>query len=91
MRSKTTVSSTGAVDCLLLDIKCPDCDIYLFGTKGTGSGDQVVFCSECRAGGSYEQIVDNRARLIPRFVHRQFVEKLLQQSGPLSEENLSAN
>jgi hypothetical protein len=73
------------LDYLRLHLKCPDCDIPLFGTKETGSGDKVVFCSECRAGGSYEQIVDNRARLIPRFVHRQFVEKLLQPSGPLSE------
>jgi hypothetical protein len=74
---------------LRLQLKCPDCDVYLFGTNGTASGDKAVFCAECHAGGSYEQIVVNRARLIPRFVHRQYVERLLRPTGPLSKDNLS--
>jgi hypothetical protein len=62
---------------ICLDLKCPTCDLNLFGTGEPASGEKAVFCSECRAGGSYEQIVEKRARLIPRFVSRQFVEKAL--------------
>jgi hypothetical protein len=70
----------GAVDFIQLDLKCPDCGLNLVGTNETVSGDRAVFCSECRAGGSYDQIVEKRARLIPRFVSRQFVEKYLLHS-----------
>jgi hypothetical protein len=75
----------GALDYLRLDLKCPDCDLYLFGAKETVSGNEVVFCTECRAGGGYEEIVKNRGRLTPRFVSRQFVNEFLRQIRPEGE------
>jgi hypothetical protein len=77
-----------AVDYIRLDLKCPHCDLYLFGTRGTGTGDKAVFCSECRAGGSYEQIVEKKARLIPRFVSHRFVEKLLRHEPAAGRPSL---
>ena len=71
------ITSAQAGDFIQLDLKCPNCGLNLVGTKETVSGDKAVFCSECGAGGSYAQIVEKRARLIPRFVSRQFVEKYL--------------
>ena len=77
-----------AVDYIRLDLRCPHCDLYLFGTRGTGTGDKAVFCSECRAGGSYEQIVEKKARLIPRFVSHRFVEKLLRHEAAAARPSL---
>jgi hypothetical protein len=78
-RAQATNVRMRALDHIRLDFKCPNCDLYLFGTKETPSEDGVVFCSECRAGGSYEQIVEKRSRLLARFVSRNFVEEFFRQ------------
>lgn len=66
----------GALD-YLSDIKCPKCGLNLFGAQDAVSGVRMLFCTECRAGGWYEEIAEKGRSPTSEFVSREFVEDFL--------------
>jgi hypothetical protein len=43
--------------------------------------EDIVVCPECGAGGSYEQVVQNRMGLIIRFIPQRTLKELLKEAG----------
>lgn len=58
--------------------RCPNCKVYLFRAKDAVSGE-IVFCSECLAGGSYKEVVEKRGGLASGYVTRQRVDDFLRE------------
>ena len=62
----------------LTAVACPQCKVNLLRCKDSKAGD-MVFCTECLAGGCYKEVIEQQCDLTRQFVTRQFVQDLLRE------------
>jgi hypothetical protein len=65
----------------LTDIRCPNCDVQLFCALDPVAGE-IVFCSECLAGGRCAEVTEQRGALTGNFVTRQSADDYLRKVRP---------
>jgi uncharacterized Zn finger protein (UPF0148 family) len=65
----------------LTDIRCPNCNVYLFRALDPVDGE-IVFCSECLAGGRCKEVTKQRGALNGSFVTRQSADDFLRKIRP---------
>jgi hypothetical protein len=65
----------------LTEIKCPNCDVQLFRAFDRVAGE-IVFCSECLAGGRCTEVAKQRGALTGNFVTRQSADDFLRKVRP---------
>jgi hypothetical protein len=73
------------LDYVMLDVQCPKCRVGLFGAKDSVSGNKIVFCTECRSGGDFEQILKNGRVMTGEFITRQFADDFVRKLGTRGE------
>ena len=65
----------------LTEIRCPNCDVDLFRALDPVGGE-IVFCSECLAGGCCTEVTKQRGALTGNFVTRQSADDFLRKVRP---------
>jgi hypothetical protein len=65
----------------LTEIRCPNCDVQLFRAFDPVAGE-IVFCSECLAGGRCKEATKYRGALTGNFVTRQSADDFLRKVRP---------
>ena len=68
----------------LTGVRCPNCNVHLFRMQDPVAGE-IVFCSECLAGGGYKEVVEQRGALSGSFITRQSADDFLRKIRPLGE------
>jgi hypothetical protein len=65
----------------LTEIRCPNCDVQLFRALDPQAGE-IVFCSECLAGGRCKEVTQQRGALTGNFVTRRSADDFLRKVRP---------
>jgi hypothetical protein len=65
----------------LSELRCPSCKVQLFRALDSVAGE-ILFCSECLAGGRYKDAVEQRGALTASFVTRQTADDYLMKIRP---------
>jgi hypothetical protein len=65
----------------LSKLHCPSCKVQLFWALDPVAGE-IVFCSECLAGGRHKDVVEQRGALTGGFVARQTADDYLMKIRP---------
>jgi hypothetical protein len=68
----------------LTEIRCPNCDVHLVRALDPVAGE-IVFCSECLAGGRNQEVTEQRGALTGSFVTRQSADDFLKKIRPDGE------
>ena len=64
----------------LTNVACTTCGLALMQSPRSAV-NRIVFCTQCRAGGHYADIVDNGEALTPEFVTLTELEQMLHLIG----------
>jgi hypothetical protein len=64
----------------LTNITCPTCGLSLMRSPKSAV-NAIVFCTECRAGGPYQDVVEGGQALTPEFVTLNELEAMLSDIG----------
>ena len=68
----------------LINIACTTCGLSLMQSPRSAV-NRIVFCTECRAGGHYADIVDDGKALTPEFITIRELEEMLHVMGSEAE------
>ncbi len=61
-----------------LPVICPKCHIPLVRYQPIETGD-VVFCPQCRIGGDYKDVLEDKANLVEDFVTEKRIDEILHE------------
>jgi hypothetical protein len=64
-------------------VRCPDCNVLLHSVTEPGAKDDIVFCSECGAGGLLREAIEEGKGLTPRYLTKTQIDHLMRQMGQL--------
>jgi len=64
----------------LTDLACTTCGLSLLRSPKSAV-NAIVFCTECRAGGHYQDVVQDRKPLTPEFVTLNELDAMLSEIG----------
>jgi hypothetical protein len=64
-----------------ISVRCPDCNVLLH--RVTEPANDIVFCSECGAGGLFRESIEEGKGLTPGYLTKTQVDKLMRQMGQL--------
>ena len=68
----------------LINMACTTCGLSLMQSPRSAV-NRIVFCTECRAGGHYADIVDDQKPLTPDFITINELEAMLHAIGSEAE------
>ena len=68
----------------LTNVTCPTCGLALLRSPRSAV-NPIVICTECRAGGHYQDIIEDGKELTPEFVTLNELEDLLSAIGSESD------
>jgi hypothetical protein len=68
----------------LVNIECTTCGLSLMQSPRSAI-NRIVFCTVCRCGGHYADVVDQRQALTPDFITMNELEDMLSAIGQESE------
>jgi hypothetical protein len=68
----------------LVNIECTTCGLSLMQSPRSAV-NRIVFCTECRAGGHYADIVDDGKLLTPEFITIRELDQMLHAMGSEAE------
>lgn len=64
----------------LVNIECTTCGLSLMQSPRSAI-NRIVFCTVCRAGGHYAEVVDEQKALTPDFITMNELENMLSAIG----------
>jgi hypothetical protein len=68
----------------LINMACTTCGLSLMQSPRSAV-NRIVFCTECRAGGHYADIVDDGKPLTPEFITIRELDQMLHAMGSEAE------
>ena len=68
----------------LTNVTCTTCGLSLLSSPQSAV-NRIVFCTECRSGGHYQDIVEDGKALTPNFVTLNELEDMLSAIGSEAE------
>jgi hypothetical protein len=72
------------MDLRQISVRCPDCDVLLHRvTEPAAKDDDIVFCSECGAGGPFRESIAEGKGLTPGYLTKTQIDHLMRQMGQL--------
>jgi hypothetical protein len=66
-----------------ISVRCPDCNVLLHRVTEPAAKDDIVFCSECGAGGLFRESIDEGKGLTPGYLTKTQIDHLMRQMGQL--------
>jgi hypothetical protein len=63
--------------------ECPDCNVLLHRVTEPIAKDDIVFCSECGAGGPFRESIEEGKGLTRGYVTKTQIDHLMRQMGQL--------
>jgi len=66
-----------------ISVRCPDCNVLLNRVTEPTAKDDIVFCSECGAGGLFKESIEEGKGLSPGYLTKTQVDHLMRQMGQL--------
>jgi len=68
----------------LINLACTTCNLSLMQSPRSAV-NRIVFCTECRAGGHYADVVDEGKPLTPDFITNTELDRMLHLIGTEAE------
>jgi hypothetical protein len=75
--------STVLEDLRQISIRCPDCNVLLHRVTEPTAKDDIVFCSECGAGGPFRESIEEGKGLTPGYLTKSQIDHLMRLMGQL--------
>jgi hypothetical protein len=66
-----------------ISVRCPDCSVLLYRVTEPTAKNDIVFCSECGAGGPFRESIEQGKGLSPGYLTKTQVDHLMRQMGQL--------
>jgi hypothetical protein len=75
--------STAMGDLRQISDKCPYCNVSLHRVTEPAAKDDIVFCSECGAGGLFGESIEEGKGLTPGYLTKTQIDHLMRLMGQL--------